>query len=172
MQRRAVGKSPIHENSLPMPSGLTIKSAKEVCVGIRPGLMEGRVSCLTSLPCDPPPAQTTTERRRKQLRTRHCEFNKLWYWDYILLPEHICLASQKRSYECNEVFCLTHYHPRHLPLSISSLYLQETQNQIYVLNGMKQLGNILQQRNPDIKLGTLCLLSHGGKMVTKQQNTF
>lgn len=77
MRRRAAGESPIHENSLPVPSGLTIKSAKEVCVGIRPGLMEGKVSCLTSLPCDPPPAQTTTKRRRKQLRTRPCEFNKL-----------------------------------------------------------------------------------------------
>lgn len=107
IRRKAAGESPIHENSLPMGSGLTIKSAKEVCVGIRPGLMEGRVSCLTSLPCDPPPAQRTTKRGRKQLRTRPCEFNKLLYWDYILLLEHIYLSSQKRSDEWSEIFCLT-----------------------------------------------------------------
>lgn len=31
-ERRATGESPIHENSLPMQSGLTIESAKEECV--------------------------------------------------------------------------------------------------------------------------------------------
>lgn len=63
MWRRASGESPIHENSLPMQSELTIESEKEesVCVWVRPGHLEGRVSCLTSSPCDPPPAQTTTK---------------------------------------------------------------------------------------------------------------
>lgn len=64
------------------------------------------------------------------------------------------------------------WHSSHLPHSISSPYLQETQNQICVLNGTKQLRNIFQQRNLDIKLDALCLFSCGGKIVTKQQNTF
>lgn len=171
MRRRATGESPIDENSVPMQSGLTIESAKEECVW-ESGQGSLKAGSLAWPPCDFPPAQTTIKRRRKQLRTRPCELNKLWYWDYILLLEHIYLSSQKCSDEYNKVFCLMGWHSSHLPHSISSPYLQETQNQICVLNGTKQLRNIFQQRNLDIKLDALCLFSCGGKIVTKQQNTF
>lgn len=113
------------------------KCKRSACGGIMTGYMEDRVSCLTSPPCDPPPAQTTAKRRRKQLRVRPCELNKSRYLDYFLLLEHIYLVSERCSGEWNKVFCVTGWHPPHLPPSISSSYPQETQNQNCVLNGMK-----------------------------------
>lgn len=102
-----------------------------------PGHMEGRVSCLTSPPCDPPPAQRTAKGRRQQLRIRPCELNKSWHWDYFLSLEHIYLVSERCSDEWNKVFCVTGWHLPHLSPSISSPYPQETQNQNCVLNGRK-----------------------------------
>lgn len=167
IQRRATDESPIRENSLPMQSGLTIKSAKAQCVW---------ESGQCSWKAWPPLHVILHQHRQQQKEGSNWGPGPVSSTSYgvetIFLLGHIYLASQNHSDKCNKVFCLTGWHPPHLPLSFSSPYLQETQNQICVLNSMKQLGNILQQRNPDIKIDILGLLSYGGKMVTKQQNTF
>lgn len=105
--------------------------------GIMPGHMEGRVSCPMSPPCDTPPADKTAKRRRKQLRIRPYGLNKSWHWDYFLSLEHIYLVSERCSDEQKKVFCVTGWHPSHLPPSISSPYPQKTRNQNCVLNGTK-----------------------------------